>query len=167
MVWVENLLKDLHMMHVKRNVLYIRRKRFSHKELGKKQVDIQYYEYFSPRTKVVAELKYTSNGKVGKDFGSCKNLVKSVYTRMKFTGADHAEIYTNKDFTESVKREAKKYHIRLYNGKKLKWMDRQRASLLGLGLLARKRPSLEHMISQIEITNQDLKPKVKTIYKWK
>lgn len=155
-IWTEQLLKDVGLRSIQRNVM-VHRSRYEFR-----QVDLWYASGSSGR--VMFELKYLRSGKVplhlrhplqksGQLF-DIHNLIEEVEERRQFVYADKAFLVTNSSFDDAVHRAVRAYgSIYLKEGDSLRAMDSQRHSLSHV--LSR---SLEEQVESIEISRYRIKP---------
>jgi len=160
-VWAEHLFFDLG-YNVKRNIVYYEESK--NKEC--KQIDLEYftkvYGLMAPYlTKTILELKYSSNGNISLNHWNKKsntnNLIQEIHERKKLVYADYAILVTNQYVTDKLRKEARKYRVRVYDRGKLQILDRKRASLIEkIGL--KKRASLEEQVESIILSEENLNP---------
>jgi len=154
-IFVEQLFKDLGKIRVKRNVQYHLQNKFSKKTMKIVQIDVQFYDWLG---KYIVECKYLSNGNVNDD------VVNKVKKNLGYLGLEKAIIATNQDFHIQAKRLAKKYGIKLYNGKKLESLDQDRMSLT-LALFQKMRGiTIDDKIKKINIRRYSTKPIIQEGY---
>jgi hypothetical protein len=139
-IFVEQLLRDLGKIRVRRNVQYHLKSRFSKKIMKIVQIDVQFYDFFN---KYIVECKYKERGNVNDD------VVNKVKKNLGYLGLEKAIIATNQDFHLQAKRLAKKYGIKLYNNKKLQSLDEDRMSLTGALFQKVRGKTIEDKIAKI------------------
>ena len=145
-VYVEQLFKDFCKVRVKRNVVYscrgvlTRRKR-------RAQIDVEYWDLHG---KTIVECKYYNSTNVSLED------VEEFKKRSERVRHNHAIMVTNTDYTYSARMLAKKYGIRIVNGRKLENMSYER---LGLAAIVRqrlgRRKSLEEEIRGVDLNKHE------------
>ncbi len=154
-IFVEQLLKDLGKVRVRRNVQYHLKNRFSKKTMKIVQIDVQFYDWFG---KYIIECKYKEKGNVNDD------VVNKVKKNLGYLGLEKAIIATNQDFHLQAKRLAKKYKIRLYNSKKLQSLDEDRMSLTGAVFQKMRGKTIEDKIKRINEKKYSNNPIIQNNY---
>jgi len=149
-ILVAELLRELGYHKVKQNLVYSNGSK-------KCQVDVQYTKYLGTQL-VVCECKYISSGNLMLSNSSVDNIVEKLEHTRKTAKADKAELYTNRYFSEGIKRWARKYSIKLYDRDKLTQMHREAKSFDGFGLVVPFYKNLDHYIHRIKLKNYDMKP---------
>ncbi|MBW2966718.1 restriction endonuclease [Candidatus Woesearchaeota archaeon] len=160
-ILLENLLKELGCDNVLRNV-YCYKSRYRYR-----QVDISYnYVKHGRIYLAIIEAKYSSNGKVPYKLRSNKikkegnrtiemeNLVYEVRERRHFTNAGLALLVTNNEFEDKVKEEAKRYNIKVIEGKRLQELYHQNGH----------KGSIDDAIKSIDIYKRNLRRNLIRLY---
>ena len=154
-IFTQKLFKDLGKIKVRRNVQYHLQNRFSKKTMKIVQIDVQFYDWFG---KYIVECKYLNNGNVNDD------VVNKVRKNLGYLGLEKAIIATNQDFHIQAKRLAKKYGIKLYNGKKLQSLDHDRISLTSALFDKLRKRTIDDKIKKINLRKYSTKPIVQKGY---
>jgi hypothetical protein len=159
-IWLEKLFKD-HYRSVRRNIMYY------HDQYLRRQVDVEFKDYFLLNPLIIVEAKYRSSRnlslnlrkstkKSGQRIKRIESVLDELEERRLFVKARKAILVTNRDFEKRLYDSSEKYsRIILYNHDDLERLDKDRASLFSF---LRQPQGIEDQIKKINLRHHSLKP---------
>jgi hypothetical protein len=150
-----DLYKRLGKIGVTHNIQYNFRKILTKKLVKKAQVDIEYFGL--PSGIMTVECKYHKDVNVGPE--EVEAFVETLYLLDRGTGI----MMTNREYTSTAAKIAKKNRIRLIDYDRLWRMHRQSNGIAGMIFLDRSK-SLDKIIMETRLERGYLNPKIRTQY---